>query len=93
MENMVRAHAVISGQVQGVFYRATTKETAENLGVRGWVKNRSDGNVEAIFEGEKKYVDLVLKWCSEGPLYAKVKRVDISWEEYSGEYYDFRISY
>jgi len=93
MKNMVRAHAVISGQVQGVFYRATTKETAENLGVRGWVKNRSDGNVEAIFEGEKKYVDLVLKWCSEGPLYAKVKRVDISWEEYSDEYHNFRISY
>lgn len=93
MKNMVRAHAVVSGQVQGVFYRATTKETAENLGVRGWVKNRPDGNVEAIFEGDKKYVDLVLKWCSEGPLYAKVKRVDISWEEYSGEYYDFRISY
>ena len=93
MKNKVRAHAVISGQVQGVFYRATTKETAENLGIRGWVKNRPDGNVEAIFEGEKKYVDLVLKWCHEGPLYAKVKRVDISWEEYSGEYCDFRIAY
>ncbi|MBT3310465.1 MAG: acylphosphatase [Desulfobacterales bacterium] len=93
MKNKVRAHAVISGQVQGVFYRATTKETAENLGVRGWVKNKPDGNVEAVFEGEKKHVGLVLEWCSEGPLYAKVNRVDISWEEYSGEYCDFRISY
>ena len=93
MKNMVRAHVVISGKVQGVFFRATTKETAENLGVKGWVKNRSDGNVEALFEGGKKQVDLVLKWCSEGPLHAKVERVDISREEYSGEYYDFRISY
>ncbi len=93
MKNMVRAHVIVSGKVQGVFYRATTKETAENFGVNGWVKNRPDGNVEAIFEGDKKTVDLVLKWCSKGPLFAKVKEVNISWEEYSGEYSDFRISY
>lgn len=93
MEEKVRAHAVISGRVQGVFFRLETKHAAEGYGVFGWVRNRRDGTVEAVFEGSEKNVMSILEWCKKGPPIAKVSRVDVQWEDYIGEFNSFEITY
>ena len=62
-----RAHLVIKGRVQGVFYRASTQETAINLGLKGWVRNLPDGNVEAVFEGAAEKVKEAVALCYKGP--------------------------
>ena len=67
MEETVRAHLIISGRVQGVFYRMETKSAADRFGVSGWVRNRRDGRVEALVEGEKQQVDALIQWCRKGP--------------------------
>lgn len=90
-EKKVRAHAVIRGRVQGVFFRAETQRTAQGLGVSGWVKNRFDGTVEAIMEGEESGVTAALAWCQRGPRLARVEKVDVVWEPYLGEFDTFSI--
>lgn len=89
----VRAHLIISGFVQGVFFRANTQEKALSLGLKGWVRNRSDGTVEAVFEGEKVKVEEMIGWCYKGPPGARVKDVSVKWEEYKEEFKDFDILY
>ena len=69
------AHVIISGKVQGVWFRANTKNKADQLGIMGWVKNTPDGNVEAFFEGEKDRVDDIIEWCHHGPSQAQVRNV------------------
>jgi acylphosphatase len=91
--NKVTARAVIIGKVQGVFFRMETKRAAERYGVLGWVRNKRDGTVEAIFEGDEKSVGSILEWCKEGPPLAEVKRVSVKWENYSGEFKAFDIIY
>ena len=91
MADNVRAHAVISGRVQGVAFRIETQWAAERIGVQGWVRNRWDGTVEALFEGEKARVEEMLAWCRRGPELARVEAVDLSWEDYRGEFTDFSI--
>ena len=93
MAERVRAHLIIEGLVQGVYFRANTKRVAEEHGVRGWVRNRPDGTVEAVLEGEKEDVEKVIAWCHRGPWGARVDRVDVEWEEYKGEFRDFSIRY
>jgi len=70
-------HVIISGRVQGVWFRVSTKNKAEQLGIKGWVRNTSDGKVEAVFEGEEKILDEMLKWCHIGPQLSKVDNVVI----------------
>ena len=89
----VRAHVFISGKVQGVFFRATTKEMAERYGVKGWVRNLRDGRVEAVFEGDEEAVKRLIEWCHVGPPAARVDNVEVEYEEYKGEFEDFRIRY
>jgi acylphosphatase len=89
----LRAHAVIHGLVQGVWFRASTKDEAIRIGVNGWVRNLPDGSVEALFEGEKKKVEEIIGWCHRGPSGARVSRVEISWEAYQGEFSHFNIRY
>nr|HID58882.1 acylphosphatase [Desulfobacterales bacterium] len=91
--NMVRAHAIIEGRVQGVFFRFETREVAARHNVTGWVKNRRDGSVEAVFEGPRKDVDNVIEWCHVGPPSARVTRVTVHWEPYTGEFNKFDILY
>ena len=67
--------ALISGQVQGVGYRAATVGQARKLGINGWVRNLDDGRVEAVFEGEKATVEAMLRWCQSGPSAAVVEEV------------------
>lgn len=93
METKSRRHVIIRGRVQGVFFRMETQRAAERLGVFGWVKNRADGTVEAVFEGEKEKVDAVIDWCRRGPRHADVKGVDIHEENYTGEFNDFSITH
>ncbi|HDJ23964.1 MAG: acylphosphatase [Candidatus Aminicenantes bacterium 4484_214] len=88
---MVRAHVYVSGRVQGVFFRDHTRRWADSLGVKGWVRNLPDGRVEAVLEGPKNEVEALLQRMEEGPPYAKVTKMDVDWEEYQGEFTDFRI--
>jgi acylphosphatase len=88
-----RARVIIEGRVQGVFFRHHTLETASQLEVKGWVKNRRDGSVEALFEGDKKKVDQIIQWCHRGPSEARVMNVQTIWENYTGEFEDFSIHY
>ncbi|MCS7136073.1 MAG: acylphosphatase [Nitrososphaerota archaeon] len=89
----VRAHVYVSGVVQGVFFRSNTKRMADRLGVKGWVRNLPDGRVEAVFEGEREAVVSMIEWCHRGPPDAIVENVEVKWEEYKGEFKDFRIIY
>lgn len=89
----VRAHVVISGFVQGVFFRHETRVRAQVLGINGWVINRRDGSVEAVFEGEKDKVEDIVKWCHKGPSGAVVDSVDVEWESYKGEFKGFSVEY
>jgi len=89
----VRAHVVIEGRVQGVFFRHHTHKKALDLGVKGWVKNCWNGSVEAVFEGEKERVDRIIQWCYRGPSEARVTRVHLDWEDYRGEFDNFTIAY
>ncbi len=91
-ENL-RAHAVIHGLVQGVYFRASTREEAVRVGVAGWVRNLPDGTVEAVFEGEKKKVEEIVAWCYRGPAGATVVKVDLTWEAYRGEFTHFDVRY
>ncbi|MDO8282894.1 MAG: acylphosphatase [Thermodesulfovibrionia bacterium] len=90
-KSAVRVH--IKGLVQGVFFRAATKETADKLGLEGWVRNLPDGSVEAIFEGEHDSVKKAVQWCHDGPPGARVSDVDEKWTEYAGEFDEFKIWY
>lgn len=89
----VRVHVFINGRVQGVFFRSSTRREAKRRGVNGWVRNLRDGRVEAIFEGEKGSVDSLIEFCKEGPPSAKVNDLDVTWEDYKGEFNHFRIRY
>lgn len=88
-----RLHVFFSGRVQGVFFRAFTRDAARRHGVKGWVRNLPDGRVEAVFEGSPEAVDAVLSICREGPPLARVDRVDVQEEPCTGEFEDFDIRY
>ena len=89
----LRAHVIIRGYVQGVWFRASTRDEATRIGVGGWVRNLYDGSVEALFEGEKKKVEEIIGWCHRGPSGAQVSKVEISWEPYKAEFKQFDIRY
>jgi acylphosphatase len=76
MSDTVRSHIVVHGRVQGVFFRDSTRRRAAELGVAGWVSNRHDGTVEAVFEGSADAVASMVDWSQRGPRSADVERVD-----------------
>jgi acylphosphatase len=88
-----RVNVIISGRVQGVWFRASTKEKADQLGITGWVRNTPDGHVEAVFEGDEKILQEMLDWCHHGPQYAKVKNVKITEQPAKNDFRDFSIKY
>lgn len=84
-EELVRARAVVSGRVQGVWFRQSTADEARALGVKGWVRNTGDGAVEAVFEGPRYAVEQALEYVHEGPPTAEVLTYDVTWEQPQGE--------
>ena len=84
-------HAIISGRVQGVFFRMETRQAAERFGVNGWVRNCPDGTVEAVFEAAPEKVDQMIDWCKKGPPMASVSDIRIEPIGYTGEYKEFSI--
>ena len=80
-DDTVRRHVTISGEVQGVFFRETARRKATEAGVAGWITNRSDGRVEAVFEGPAEAVDELVEFCRRGPTAATVEDVDVQTEE------------
>ena len=90
---MKRLHLIISGRVQMVGFRYSTKRTARSLGLTGWVRNNDDGAVEVMAEGEEEKLNQLLEFCKKGPLFAKVREVKIDWQDYQGEFEVFEIGY
>lgn len=88
-----RAHLYIKGRVQGVFYRAFTRDIASQLGLAGWVRNLPDGGVEALFEGDREEIEQAIKQCHIGPPGSMVDDIDIKWEDYLGDQKGFQIRY
>ncbi len=86
-----RIYVLVSGNVQGVFFRSSAKKRADELNLTGWVKNLEDGRVEAVFEGDQEKVDKMIEWCRKGPNYADVKDVQVISEKYTGEFSDFSV--
>ncbi len=89
----VRAHIIVSGRVQGVYFRGGTRREAMKYGVTGWVRNLPDGRVEAVFEGDKDMVDNAVEFVKIGPSHSKVTNIELNWQEYIGDFKDFRILY
>lgn len=88
--SLKQVHVVVRGRVQGVFFRASTQREARRLGLTGWVKNRPDGAVEMLAEGEETALRQLCMWAERGPTAARVEDVQVRWRSYSGEFPDFR---
>ena len=86
-----RIQLVVRGRVQGVYFRASAQREARQLGLTGWAKNRKDGAVELVAEGEEDQVKDFLSWAQQGPSTARVDKVETRWRSYTGEFPDFRI--
>jgi acylphosphatase len=85
-----RAHLFVTGYVQGVFFRHSMAQAARSAGATGWVRNLTDGRVEAVIEGEEEAVRTLVEWCHAGPPHATVERVELEWEPVSGDFSGFR---
>lgn len=89
---MTRAELLITGRVQGVFYRGSAQEEAERLGLLGEIRNLPGGEVEAVVEGEEAVVEQFIAWCRRGPPAAKVEDVQVRWGQARGEFRGFRVT-
>jgi len=83
------AHVFISGFVQGVGFRQHIKRRARSLGLTGWIRNTSDGRVEALFSGSKDKIEEAISECNKGPFLSEVKNVVVEWLESAEKFYDF----
>ncbi len=88
-----RAHIIVHGMVQGVYFRYSTQREAQSLGLTGWVRNLPDGGVEMVCEGPRDAVEKLVLWSHSGPRGALVERADVSWEDYTGGFLTFDIRY
>lgn len=88
---MPAKHVFVSGTVQGVYFRASTRKKAEEVGVSGWVRNLPDGRVEALFVGEEDTLEEVLVFCHKGPERARVESVEVSDAEDPGDLEGFTV--
>jgi acylphosphatase len=92
MPKQVRARVVITGKVQGVCFRAETQRAAKQRNVLGWVRNRPEGSVEALFEGDEPDVKAMLEWCWQGSSFSRVQHVEVKWETCTGDHDRFDIA-
>jgi len=86
-----KARVRFHGRVQGVWFRAFTSEQAKVAGLTGWVRNLTDGSVEALFEGDRKTIEQAIEKCRQGPPSARVENIDIDWQVSENEFEDFSI--
>jgi len=91
MSEKARISMIISGRVQGVFFRYKTLREAQKLGLTGWVKNLDGGQVEVLAEGAKDKLEELAEWTKRGSRQAQVEKVEIKWQEYGGEFKEFII--
>ncbi|WP_299263553.1 acylphosphatase [Halorientalis sp.] len=84
MSERIRAHVHVTGKVQGVYYRANTRDAAREQGVDGWVRNLDDGRVEGVFEGPESDVETLVEWCHDGSPRARVDEVAVEYEAPEG---------
>ena len=92
MASMVAFRAQVHGRVQGVYYRAFARQSADRLGIRGYARNLHDGSVEVYAEGDRKQLDRLLSDLKQGPPAARVDSVEIAWLDYTGGYRDFSVT-
>lgn len=90
---MASAHLLISGKVQGVFFRHNTQKKAHSFGLKGWVRNTDDGKVEAVIQGPQKKIEELIEWARQGPRLARVKEVNVNWEESKNDFDEFQIKH
>ncbi|UCG29622.1 MAG: acylphosphatase [candidate division WOR-3 bacterium] len=91
MNESERAHIIVEGNVQGVFFRANTRNAAKLLGLKGWVRNLPDGRVEIMAEGTPGKMADFVRWCRKGPPLSRVEGIEVDWEEPTGEFTCFEI--
>jgi len=91
MKEKARVHILVSGLVQGVFFRGYTQVKAREFELKGWVQNLPDGRVEAIFEGDRENIEKMVNWAKIGPPAAQVNGLEVNWQEYKGEFNTFQI--
>lgn len=91
MSDVTRAHLLVTGTVQGVFFRASAADEARRLGLTGWVRNLPDGSVEAVAEGPRAQVDAFVAWCHRGPPAAQVSGVTVRTDTATGEFQTFTV--
>jgi acylphosphatase len=89
---VTRADLLISGRVQGVFYRASAQQEAMRLGLAGEIRNLPDGRVEAVVEGPKERIEEFIEWCERGPPAAEVEHVRVRWSAARGEFRTFMVT-
>jgi len=89
--SIIRAEVHVIGRVQGVWFRQSTKNMADQYGVYGWCRNNPDGSVAAVFEGEETAVKTVVDWCKSGPDMARVEDLQVEWQTPTGEFNRFQI--
>jgi len=93
MDALVSVRVTVYGQVQGVFFRAFIEEHAQQLGLKGYVRNLPSGDLEVVAEGERERVERLVGFLKMGPPAARVDRVDTDWADYKGTYYGFKVRY
>lgn len=81
------------GRVQGVYYRASARDYARRLTLKGWVRNCANGNVELVVEGEERQIEQLIAWCHQGPPAAVVTQVEVAWQIATGEFAGFAVKY
>ncbi|MEK6904187.1 MAG: acylphosphatase [Nanoarchaeota archaeon] len=91
MTEKKRVKIVVSGVVQGVFFRENARLKANELGVFGYIRNLEGGRVEGVFEGDERNVDYLVKYCQKGPKLANVEKIEVTEERYKKEFKDFRV--
>lgn len=88
-----RIHVLVSGKVQGVFFRANTRHVASQMGLKGYVKNLQDGSVEVVAEGRKNVLDDFIEFCKKGPKGSEIENVDVRWDKPKNEFKAFDVRF
>jgi acylphosphatase len=90
-DDPARIRIIVTGRVQGVFFRGTTAAQARALGICGWARNLIDGSVEIVGEGKRRNLEMLLSWVRQGPRHARVDMVEAQWEASQGEFAQFEV--